>query len=58
MFASKRLTYHARDAKVLLVKFPQAQKLINDSFLLSEAGELGNITWLIEHSAEIEIATK
>jgi hypothetical protein len=57
MFTSKRHAYHAGDTKVLIVKFPQAQQLINHSFLFGEPSQFGDIAWL-EHSAEVEIAAE
>jgi hypothetical protein len=55
MLASQRHSNHARNAEVLLIKLPQAQQLIDDNLLLSEAAEFGHKPRLIEHRAEIEI---
>jgi hypothetical protein len=55
MLAPQRHSNHAWHAKVLLVKFPQAQQFIDDNLLLREATKLWDKTRLIEHRAEIEI---
>ena len=57
MLASQWHTNHARDAKILFVKFPQAQELINDLFLLCETTKLGDKAWFIEHGTKIKVST-
>lgn len=58
MFASQWLSYHTRHAKVLVVKFPETQKLIDYCFLLSEARELRYVSWFINHGTEVEVSAK
>jgi hypothetical protein len=58
VLASQRHSNHAWNAKVLLIKLPQAQQLVNDNLLLCETTKFGDKSRLIEHRAEVEISTK
>jgi hypothetical protein len=58
MLASQRHSNHAWNAKVLLIKLPQAQQLVYDNLLLCETAKLRNKPRLIEHCAEVEIPAK
>lgn len=49
---------HASNTKILVIIFPEAQKLVDDFLLFCEATELRNITRFIEHCAEVEVAAK
>jgi hypothetical protein len=56
MLTSQRHSDHTWNAKVRLVEFPQAQKLVDDRLLLSEAAKLWDKTWFVKHCAEVEIS--
>jgi DNA-directed RNA polymerase subunit H (RpoH/RPB5) len=58
MFASQGHSDHARDTEVLIIKFPEAQQLIDDCLLLRETTKFGDVARLVKHSAGIEIATE
>ncbi len=58
MLASQRHADHTMDTKVVFVKPPLAQKGFYYSLLLSKPTQLRHITWLIEHGAEVKVATK
>ena len=58
VFASQGLAIHTWNAEVVFIKFPKAQKIVDDSFLLREAAEFGHKAGLVEHGAAIEIPTQ
>ena len=58
MLASQRLSYHAGDAKVLVIKLPQAQEVINNSLLLVPTGQFRYISWIFDHAVNIEICAE
>ena len=58
MLASQGHADHTRNAKVRLVEFPQAQKLVDGCLLLSETAKLRDKTWFVEHGAKVEISAK
>ena len=58
VLASQGHADHTWNAKVRLVKFPQAQKFIDDGLLLSEAAKLRDEPWFVEHRAKVEISAK
>jgi hypothetical protein len=58
MLASQGHANHTWNAKVRLVEFPQAQKLIDGCLLLSKTAKLRDKTWFVEHSAKVEISAQ
>ena len=58
MLAPQWHPHHTKDAKVLVIKLPQTQKLIDDSFLLSKTAKFGHISRFISHTTEVEIPAK
>lgn len=58
VLTSQRHTDHARNAKVTLIKFPQAQQFIYDFFLLCQTTKLWNKSGLVNHGTEVEVATE
>lgn len=55
MFTSEWHAYHTRHAKIMLIKLPEAQQLINDRFLLCQTSKFWNIARLIDHRACVKI---
>lgn len=49
MFAPQRFPDHARNAKVLLIKFPIVNELADDLSLLVPASEFRHITRILSH---------
>ena len=49
VFAPKRRTNHAGDTKVGLVELPEADKLVDDGFLLGNTVQLGHKAWVVHH---------
>jgi len=58
MLASQGHPDHTWNAKVRLVEFPQAQKLIDDCLLLSKTAKLRDKPRFVEHGAKVEISAK
>jgi hypothetical protein len=56
VFASQRCSNHASNTKVGFIKFPQAEELINNSFLLGNAVQLGNEARIKQHAGYIKVA--
>ena len=54
MLATQWFSDHARDAKVLLVKFPQLKKFGNDRPLLMSATKFGDITRVFNNRVDEE----
>jgi hypothetical protein len=55
VLATKRLSRHARNTKVLLVKLPLLKQLLNHLPLLVPAAELGHIARIFNHSQSVEV---
>lgn len=54
VLTSQRRANHTLDAKVRLVIFPQADKLINNGLLLRNTVHLGNEAGIKHHAAIVE----
>lgn len=58
VLASHRHANHTSNAEILVIKLPQAYKLVNYSLLLRQASCLGDITRLVQHRADVEVCTE
>jgi hypothetical protein len=58
MLAPQGHSDHARDTEILIIKFPNAQQLIDDCLLLRETTKFGDVARLIKHGTEIEVAAE
>lgn len=54
VLASKRRSNHTDSAEVGLVVFPGLEKLVDDSFLLSNAIHFRHKAWIESHGSDIE----
>lgn len=54
VLATKGLSRHARNAKVLLVKLPLLKQLLNHLSLLVPAAELGHVARIFNHGQSVE----
>lgn len=58
MFASQWPSDHAVYTEILIVKFPQAQQLVDDCFLLRATPKFGYVTRVLDHTDGIEPCTQ
>ena len=58
MMAAYRYPDHAMYTKVLIVKFPKANQLVNNSFLRCTTTELWYVARVFNHADDIEVGTK
>ena len=56
VLATERLSRHARDAKVLLIKFPLLKQLLDHFPLLVTAAELWHIARIFDHGQSVEVS--
>ena len=58
MLAANRYTSHAVNTKTVIVKFPHANELVDDGFLLDTAAKFRDITGIFGHAENVKICTK
>jgi hypothetical protein len=58
MLASQWHANHARHTKILIVEFPETQKLMDNGLLLSQAAEFWDKSRLVNHCTNIEVSAK
>lgn len=58
MLASYGLPNHAHDAKSLIVKFPQADQLVDDRLLLGATSKLWYVAWIFKYRISVEVGAK
>lgn len=55
MLVTKWHSNHTVYAEILIIEFPQCEKLIHDLFLLSSTSSIWQITRVFQHADDIEI---
>jgi len=58
MLAPQWHTNHTLNAEVAAIKFPQTQELIYHRLLLSYAGKLGYIAWVVNHAYSVKVGAR
>lgn len=58
VLATKGLSRHARNAKVLLIKLPLLKQLLDHLPLLVPAAELGHVARVFNHSQSVEVGSE
>lgn len=58
VLATERLSRHARNTKVLLVKLPLLKQLLDHFPLLVTAAELWHIARIFNHSQSVEVSSE
>ena len=55
MLAAERHSTHTMRAEVLLVEFPETQKILNHSFLLSSTAWFWHKAGVLDHAKGVEV---
>ena len=58
VLTSNRPSDHASYAEVLVVKLPQAQQFVDDSFLLSSTSKFWYVARILDHAIYVEVCTE